>query len=427
MDLVVILDSDSEPEDDLQITSVNSVRQQQNNLDDLEIVGSNSAVGGSSGFEEVELVDEVILDSSNDDIEITGQNILSSNDDDVEVIREEMFPQENVIFLPGNRTIRISGPPSLEALRFANSNSETPTGVNNSRFQQYQTGQRRVLRGRNGLDSRRSRYNIFRSNPRFFQRLSRRLYDNASSGRSGNYLRSRNRPDGDINGYLASGQLIREIYTFVSSPDNEVLDPSGFEPRDDGIPYSVLEQIDRDNNAILNRKFQEHKNFSKPYLEKANKRIGDLPDNYTTDLRSLSDNTAVVCPVCGVVLGEGISSDFKSLFHIEREKKLADPTYKKIDYDDAKIFESQTQIYNCPAPYQLVPDILETDKLSSKKVFFSRCGHVYCGRCVNNIVNRQKVIKNSKRNIQNPLVYGPKRCVAEKCNKGLKLFIELFN
>lgn len=52
--------------------------------------------------------------------------------------------------------------------------------------------------------------------------------------------------------------------------------------------------------------------------------------------------------------------------------------------------------------------LTEGDRLFSKRVFFAKCGHVYCGRCVNSIINRER-----KRG-------AAKECVVAGCKQSFK-------
>lgn len=72
----------------------------------------------------------------------------------------------------------------------------------------------------------------------------------------------------------------------------------------------------------------------------------------------------------------------------------------------------------------------EADHQLSKRVFFSTCGHVYCGWCVKRIINRPKGkrAKKSSKVIKDPTV---DRAIASCCVSGCKKpfrgkFIELF-
>jgi hypothetical protein len=53
--------------------------------------------------------------------------------------------------------------------------------------------------------------------------------------------------------------------------------------------------------------------------------------------------------------------------------------------------------------------ITDGDRLLSKRVFFARCGHTYCGRCVNDFLNRD----HKKRGLS-------KACVVPDCKQSFK-------
>ncbi|KAA8913079.1 hypothetical protein TRICI_003281 [Trichomonascus ciferrii] len=61
--------------------------------------------------------------------------------------------------------------------------------------------------------------------------------------------------------------------------------------------------------------------------------------------------------------------------------------------------------------------LTEADAMLSKRVYFSTCGHVYCGKCVNHIVNHKKARGEKKQ------------CLVPNCNtsfKGKHKFREIY-
>lgn len=99
--------------------------------------------------------------------------------------------------------------------------------------------------------------------------------------------------------------------------------------------------------------------------------IKSKPDVPTTTLegytRSLNSNVKPLCAYCDTILGDGINEEEA------KEKKCSD-----------------------------------TDVLLSKRVFFLRCGHVYCGRCVVTFLARK-----TSQNL-------PKSCVADGCKTSFR-------
>ncbi|AOA65306.1 uncharacterized protein PAS_chr4_0997 [Komagataella phaffii GS115] len=82
------------------------------------------------------------------------------------------------------------------------------------------------------------------------------------------------------------------------------------------------------------------------------------------------------CLLCGMQLGSGFPADFK----VDHEQNSASGILK----------------YKVPAPWQCCNQVTDVDKELSKKVFFAKCGHVYCGRCVNNIMRSDLRKRNRK-------------------------------
>ncbi|CAN6597310.1 hypothetical protein TRVA0_001S04082 [Trichomonascus vanleenenianus] len=95
----------------------------------------------------------------------------------------------------------------------------------------------------------------------------------------------------------------------------------------------------------------------------------DTRKGYT---RGITKDAKLVCPNCSVELGEGVPDETDE----DRE------AIRRNGYSDM-------------------------DVLLSKRVFFSKCGHVYCGKCVNRIINYNRRIHKDI----------PSQCVAEGCQQ----------
>lgn len=176
------------------------------------------------------------------------------------------------------------------------------------------------------------------------------------------------------------------------------------------IEGSIMARIERDNDRTVDQKLQREIIYNRKELNAKKKIIETELPGYTNDLNPQVD---VCCELCGILLGEGIPNDFN-----------ANPAYN----DN---FDQYSKEYGVRAPWFCMKECLIADRDLSKRVFASKCGHVYCGRCVRNIGNRIGRRKKVKQpwNIDNPLVTSPKSCVSESCDKpfrGKKPFIELF-
>lgn len=107
---------------------------------------------------------------------------------------------------------------------------------------------------------------------------------------------------------------------------------------------------------------------STPRLELQDLRLPQIPSvtrpGYT---RGINKQKQLICPMCDIELGIGIPESDKDL------------------------------------------SITEGDRLLSKRIFFARCGHTYCGRCVNKFLNRER----KKRGVA-------KACVVTGCDQTFK-------
>ncbi|ODV85196.1 hypothetical protein CANARDRAFT_199407 [[Candida] arabinofermentans NRRL YB-2248] len=128
------------------------------------------------------------------------------------------------------------------------------------------------------------------------------------------------------------------------------------------------------------------------------------------------DNDSL-CILCGVELAEGIPEDY-------------------IPISDPEKMKSLVLVDKFPAPYQCCRKLTTIDRDLSMKIFFGKCGHVYCGRCVNNIVRNskqgQRNNKNKRRKINydkvsiasldfdDPDICAPSKCVAGDCNRAFR-------
>lgn len=157
----------------------------------------------------------------------------------------------------------------------------------------------------------------------------------------------------------------------------------------------AMREVAAMENRELEDKFRTQKRHAAPFKERMEMAIQKLPEEYSS---KLSPEIEAVCPLCGVVLGEGIPDDFK---HVEG------------DFSKEQNYLGEIQRLGCQAPYQLLNLVTDLDRELSRKVYFARCGHVYCGRCAQRIAGRGAGRVKGAKNIDNPGVFAPKRCVAE--------------
>lgn len=173
---------------------------------------------------------------------------------------------------------------------------------------------------------------------------------------------------------------------------------------------SIMERIERDNEQEMDRRLETENKFNRKTMLDKKAQIKKEVKGYSNDINE-ADNLG--CELCGVTLGEGIPQDFKS-----------NPKYNK-DYD------KYHKEFGVNAPWFCSLLITDVDKDLSKRVFLSKCGHIYCGRCIKNIGNRPRG-KNKNKNImnmENYAIYSPSTCPAIGCEhkfRGKKSFIELY-
>lgn len=176
------------------------------------------------------------------------------------------------------------------------------------------------------------------------------------------------------------------------------------------VEGSIMERIERDNEHALDRRLQQENVFNKKTSDEKKQVAQNELKGFTNDIKH-DDNA--ICVICGVTLGEGIPEDF-----------TPNPQY------DLKVDEYSQQ-FKVPAPWFCIKQCFESDVAFSKRVFYSKCGHVFCGRCVKAIVDRPKGKPPKKDSIDNPVRCAPKKCPVEGCGKqfsrgGKKSFQEVY-
>ncbi|KAH3670435.1 hypothetical protein OGAPHI_000950 [Ogataea philodendri] len=229
-------------------------------------------------------------------------------------------------------------------------------------------------------------------------------------------------------------RVLRDLRARVSSfgnPHSSVFVPVATnddyitESENDEIPRSIMDEIRRREQDEEDRRIRSRSNVAnKMKTTQASKAV--IPEDQRGMFSNgLLSNQTSVCILCGVPLAEGIPADFSTSTDVELKRKLV----------------VQDKIIS---PWQFGRDLTTADKDLSKKVFFGKCGHVYCGRCINNI-NRHAKQKNKPKgkrkkvdldkvsveqlDLNDPEYSAPNRCVAQDCKRlltGNYFFRELY-
>lgn len=181
----------------------------------------------------------------------------------------------------------------------------------------------------------------------------------------------------------------------------------------DQISGAILARLEREDELALDRKIEKEKIYNRDMLRKKRKEATEEDNLHTTNI---TPEENLLCELCGIQLGEGIPEDF-----------VANPRY-----NDS--LEKYSADFRVQAPWFCITQCLDSDRALSKRVFVSKCGHVFCGRCIKNIGNRAPRRRSKKRDqevtIDNPLISAPRKCPAEGCShqfsRGNRAFTELF-
>lgn len=184
--------------------------------------------------------------------------------------------------------------------------------------------------------------------------------------------------------------------------------------RNDDVPQELMDMIHQREEAHFDRVRQANLNSTQSYQQAIEDRIKSIREPYTTRIEPEEE---YVCCLCAVTLGEGLPSEFIG----NKEKR---PLVALQEVDDVR------------APFKAMNLVTDADRDLSKRIFIAKCGHTYCGRCVNSISRVRATLKTMKRkfkrtdnDIDNPFICAPGKCVAPDCSKaitGKTAFIEMF-
>lgn len=175
---------------------------------------------------------------------------------------------------------------------------------------------------------------------------------------------------------------------------------------------SIMQRIEEDNNRAVDARMEREKNYNRKSMAEKQK-LADVENAKGTHTNKINSSDNLVCELCGVALGEGAPVDFKG-----------DPKY---DLN----FEKYAEQYQTQAPWFCVNPFTDADHDLSKRIFASKCGHTFCGRCVKNIAGRparKPKDAPSGFTVKNPSIYAPTKCPAKDCGKKFvsKAFTEVY-
>lgn len=389
------------------------------------------------------------LNNDNNNISNNNRNNNGDLDDDIEFVGEreipdiqilpppptsgfELYTPSGPLFTPVDSPdeVRRGGirhtttPPANFNASWANSIAriirDNQSTLRQSHFRRQQDEPNRILRRpTNGTVADRVR--------RRQQRNSVRRAGESST------IRPRNHPSLVLEGIRAYSNMFRFLQS-IRFNENFVDGDHMGTGNEDTVPENIMRILqnrdeERENERIRNRNSiatNERKKMAK------NSRVEtSLKKKYSNNLGEDRHND--VCVLCGTIFLQGIPTNYNELpnNNAEKEKEIKD-LLKDGFRSPWRSWENFTNI--------------EIDL--SKKVFFSSCGHMYCGRCVNNIMrfrglsvkqrkDELKKVKNgnlekisaSKMDFENPGFSAPLRCVADGCNKrfcGKTPFNELY-
>ncbi|KAH3682465.1 hypothetical protein WICPIJ_006558 [Wickerhamomyces pijperi] len=410
----ILTDSD---DDDLQCISEIRLRPNQGNnaqLIDLDLEGDDH--------------DEDDLPAVDNDIQITGERVLP--EEEREVFVREASPHHINIHVPGAGTL------VFEGQRQVNNNAGASFGAANNNAHANHMRQRNAPaqphRAREPHDHTNIGGNAVIAH---IQALRRQRYL-GMNGRNNQRRPYRHVPAIQIHRLNRMGGRYHNRNLFVDEDYDDYEEENDadyfpgmgmdFDPRDqlpihrllnmgmfggfpngnrDEIGQDIMAMLERRDNADFDARAKKNQQLTEIHQKKIQGASESLKSPYTS---TIEEDEEYVCVLCGVVLGVGIPDGFKG------------------DRSNSILVQLQEK-YDVLAPYQASKLISDVDSDLSKRIFFAKCGHTYCGRCVKNISNfktppRTKKSKGGadENSIDNPRVFAPGKCVADDCGSGLK-------
>ncbi|ODV98217.1 hypothetical protein PACTADRAFT_48015 [Pachysolen tannophilus NRRL Y-2460] len=210
----------------------------------------------------------------------------------------------------------------------------------------------------------------------------------------------------------------------------------GFGRVNPGDDQRIMDQIRRSEEEIQDKRVSERMKHANSYKEKLETKKITKDEKLHGFTDSISEEQDLICVLCGISLGKGIPKDFKPISTSENNDSK-DLLIKSIDDNHVSY------------PWQFHNRTFTDDEIElSKKVFFTKCGHVYCGRCTDMISKNSKgnglakkrqkteiisVILNKEEEIRENFLINangtaiiPKRCCGYNCGKRLTQFSEIY-
>ncbi|VEU21523.1 DEKNAAC102678 [Brettanomyces naardenensis] len=229
------------------------------------------------------------------------------------------------------------------------------------------------------------------------------------------------------------GPALRDFYSirnFVGSMFGRAMMYFGREEDiEESIPESLMEEISRREQVEEDTRVNKRQRVADKMRSEGKAKANISEDQKSMFTRAILPENESICTLCGVKLVEGIPEDYDVLTD---EKKIKDLVLHE----------------GIRSPWQCCKKLTSIDTELSKKVFFGKCGHVYCGRCVNNITRglketqgaREKRKRRRKKldldkvsvtelDFDDPDISAPSRCVVDGCNRLLRgryFFRELY-
>lgn len=201
------------------------------------------------------------------------------------------------------------------------------------------------------------------------------------------------------------------------------------EQEGDEIPGDLMDEIQRQEQAEEDSRVDRRRNIADKLRVESEEKARIPPSERSRISNGILPQNDTVCILCGVKLAEGVP---------EKYAPVTDEAQIKHLLLDEKI----------RAPWQCCQRLTTVDRNLSKKIFFGKCGHVYCGRCVNNIMRAQKEPKKEKEkrrrrrkrldldkvsvtelDFDDPDICAPFKCIAKDCNRPMRskyFFRELY-
>lgn len=204
--------------------------------------------------------------------------------------------------------------------------------------------------------------------------------------------------------------MLQHLRAFLSIYDRHGHDIQQHLLTSDEVSNSIMARLDREDDLALDRRIAKEDVFNLPTLRKKQQDARTETSDHTSNI---TPETNLMCELCGVILGEGIPTDFEP---------------DRI-YDDH--LEQYAAEFRVNAPWFCIRQCFDTDIELSKRVFAAKCGHVFCGRCIKNIGNRPRGgPRKGVLLVTNPQISAPRKCPAEGCGaaftKAKRTFTEVF-